>query len=1131
MPPDRTKIKGLRSARPGEAAPPDLDSSGHITRAQLEELDPEDPSEARTRAEARPTRARPDPAVEFAGWDRYEVLEFLAEGGMGRVYKARDRQLGRLVALKFISVFDRSAALRFTLEAQAQARVEHPAVCRVHEVGEWRGEPYIALQYIDGPPLTHCAHELILEEKVDVIRQVAEGLHAAHRLGLIHRDVKTGNIMVEKRSDGSWQPFVMDFGLARVQATPSVTQTGLILGTPAFMPPEQARGDSSRMDRRSDVYALGVTLYELLTGRLPFDAKSSVDVLVAVITEDPIPPRQVAPQLPLDLESITLKCMEKEPSRRYESALALAEDLQRFLDGDPVKARQIGPLQRLQRRIRKHPVASSLVTGSALLALGLGGWGLRSAWTARDQAAIAQRLGQEVEQIDAMLRYAHLLPPHDLRAEKALVRQRMESIRQNMARKGAAARGPGHGALGRGHLSLGEVELARGELEIAWKLGQRQPEIARALGRTLAWLYQQSLAEARRIANPLERQRRKEHLAATLKAPALAYLRQSRDPGGEGSFTEGIIALQDERFDEALAHARRTWEALPWLYEGMALEGQIWTAKAASLRERGEYAPASAAVAASLEAFGRAQLIARSDDQLLIDKARACEIEVNLRAEKGLPTDEPFDLGMESLREARRIDPDRPNSYLLESKLQWQRSSDLANSGRDGRPALRLAIAAGKEAIRLGPGTIANYEALAMANWYLAQMESSHGGDGAPYLLQAEATLQRAHDLDPRSAVVQRNLGVVHGIRAEDCFRTGVDPRPEVERSVAAFRKAIALDPAFNQAYTNLGNALRMLAMAQAERGTDPTQAVEQTEAALAKALELNPRQPEAWDERGTILQIRAVFRFAVGEDPLGDIEQALGHFAKALQGNPAMPQAHIHRAEVLLLKALCLRASGKDPGAALQGAMESCTKARAIDRDYAEIAATYVDLLLLEAELRLERKQAPDAGLREARGALVSALRRDASSPYLWERVASLELLLARSGRDPERALKAAESALQKAEGQSAPTPSNLLLRGRMARQRGLLALGAGRSPEPALQSGLQALGRSLKLNPRQPEARALRGALLLLLTQGRKDPAARRRDAGAAREELDQALRSSAFLRREWQEKLDEAARLAAL
>jgi serine/threonine-protein kinase len=1032
--------------------------------------------------------------------------------------------------LKFISIFDRSAALRFTLEAQSQARVEHPAVCRVYEVGEWQGEPYIALQYIDGRPLTHCADELILEEKVDLIRQVAEGLHAAHRLGLIHRDVKTGNIMVEKRGDGSWQPFVMDFGLARVTATPSVTQTGLILGTPAFMPPEQARGDSSKMDRRSDVYALGVTLYELLTGRLPFDAKSSVDVLVAVITEDPVPPRQIAPQLPPDLESITLKCMEKEPSRRYESALALAEDLQRFLDGDPVNARQIGPLQRLQRRIRKHPVASSLVTGSILAAMGLGGWGILSAWNARDRAAIAQRLGQEVEQIDAMLRYAHLLPPHDLRGEKARVRQRMESIRQNMAHRGAAARAPGHGALGRGHLSLGEVELARGELELAWKLGQRQPEIARALGRSLARLYQQALAEARRIADPLERSRRKEHLATTLKAPALAYLRQSHDPSGEGSYTEGIIALQDERFEEALGHARRAWETLPWLYEGMALEGQIWAVKAASLRERGEYAPASAAVTASLEAYDRALRIARSDDQLLIGKARACEIEVNLRAEKGLPTDEPFELGMESLREARRIDPDRPDSFLLESKLQWQRSSDLANSGRDGRPALRLAIAAGKEAIRLGPGIVAHYEALAMANWYLAQMESSHGGDGEPFLKQAEAALGQADGLDPRSAVVQRNLGVVHGIRAEDCFRTGADPRPEVERSVAAFRKAIAFDPGFNQAYTNLGNALRMLAMAQAERGTDPTQAVEQTEAALQKALELNPRQPEAWDERGSILQMRAAFRFAVGEDPLPDIEQALGHFAKALEGNPAMPQAHIHRAEILLLKAQCLRSSGKDPGAALQGAMEACAKARAIDRDYAEIAATFVDILLLEAELRLERKLAPDAGLREARGALKSALRRDASSPFLWERVVSMELMIAQAGRDPERALKAADAALQKAEGQSAPTPPNLLLRGRLARQRGLLALRAGRSPEPALQSGLQALGRSLKLNPRQPEVRALRGALLLLQALGQQDSIGRKRDAGAAREELDQALRANGFLRREWQEKLDEASRLAA-
>ena len=232
-----------------------LIESGRFTKAQFAQLqqdldlEAEDPSQVPTQAE--PT---PDPDVaaleaSFPDWDKYEVLGFIAKGGMGRVYRARDRKLGRLVALKFVAAGSGSAPRRFALEAQAQARVEHEAVCRIYEVGDWRGQPYIALQYIDGKPLSECFSTMGLEAKATLIRQTAEGLHAAHRLGLIHRDIKPSNIMVERCGDGRIQPYVMDFGLARVQEASGLTQTGMIVGTPAYMAPEQARGDQAAVDQ------------------------------------------------------------------------------------------------------------------------------------------------------------------------------------------------------------------------------------------------------------------------------------------------------------------------------------------------------------------------------------------------------------------------------------------------------------------------------------------------------------------------------------------------------------------------------------------------------------------------------------------------------------------------------------------------------------------------------------------------------------------------------------------------------------------------------------------------------------------------------------------------------------------
>ncbi|MBL0313717.1 MAG: protein kinase [Holophagaceae bacterium] len=1111
--------------------------SGRISQAQLAQLEGElkqeadDPSQLPTQAEPTPDPDLVALEASFHGWDRYEVLCFIAQGGMGRVYKAQDRKLGRLVALKFVAAGSGSAPHRFAVEAQAQARVEHKAVCRIYEVGDWHGQPYIALQYIDGKPLSECFGKMGLEEKVNLMREAAEGLHAAHRLGLIHRDIKPANIMVERCADGRLQPYVMDFGLARVQETSGLTQTGMIVGTPAYMAPEQARGDQAVVDRRSDVYALGATLYEVLTGKRPFEAKSSMDVLVAILNEEPRPLRQLVPSLPVDLESITLKCLEKDPAKRYESAQAVADDLGRFLEGEPIKARQIGPLQRLQRRIRKYPIASSLISGSILLAVGLGGMGIRAAWRAREQTALAQRFGQDAEQIDAILRYGHLLPMHHLKAEKALVIERMKSITMRMDQMGSLAQGPGNTALGRGHLALGNLPEARKALERAWGDGNHSPETASALGQVLAGIYQQSLAEARKIPNPTQREKHKKALAAELRDPALRYLQAGRSHSGFGAYIEGLIALQEERFDEALVKAGEASRQIPWFYEAIALEGQIWSAQASSLAERGEYGAVVEAVRKSEAAYDRALPIARSDDSLFLGKAKSILVEVTVNGEQGRSTEVPFARGLEALREARRADPDRVETYTLEARLRWQRASDLDNSGRDGREELKASITAAEEGIRLDPKDIRNLESLSMAYWYLSQQETNRGADGEPALQKAEEAVQRGQAVDPGSSIIYRNLGVVYGIRAEGCDRKGMDPRPDLEQSVAAFRKAIELDPDYIQAHTNLANALILLAGMQSDRGDDPRNAAEQADATLAKAVELNPNLADTWDERGKVRNILANYHHQRGEDPRQDIELALKHFQAALSRNTAMPQAMVHQAEALLLNATYLREIGQAPGKPLEEAEQASRRSRKIIRDYGEIVATFADILHLKAEILAERKQPVGPLLDEAREAISIALKRDSSSPWLWERRARIELLRARL--DPgtaSKALQSSESFLQKAEAHSAQTTVNLNLRARLAKEQAAFASRSGTNADPVLRQGLEALDRSMTLNPNQAEARALRGALLLSRSRGQKEAKTRREDARMAHLEFEAALRANPLLRREWQAFLDEAAKISA-
>lgn len=1106
----------------------DLARAGRLTVAQLDSLAEADPSLALTVAEREAWSSPAGTLDRFDGWEKYEVLRFHAEGGMGRIYKARDRQLGRTVALKFIAHAHEAAARRFAQEAQVQARVQHEAVCQVFEVGEWRNEPYIAMQFIDGRPLNECLGRLGLEEKVELMRKVAEGLHAAHRLGLIHRDVKTGNIMVEQGPDGGWRPYVVDFGLARAQESPTMTQTGLIVGTPAYMSPEQARGDTSKVDRRSDVYALGATLYEVLTGKLPFRAASAVDILVAVLSEDPVPPRAVEASLPPDLEAIILKCLEKEPARRYDSTLAVAEDLQRFLDGEPVKARQIGAFQRLWRKVRRHPVAASLIAASAVLSLGFGAWGARTAWKARALAALAQRYGQEVEQIDAILRFGHLLPLHDLAREKAIVRARMERIAAEMGALGQTGRGPGHAALGRGHLALREWAAARRELEAAWELGQRDPGSARALGLALASLYQKDLEEVRRIKDPAQRARRKQAISTALRDRALACLKAGNAAAEDAAYVQGIIALQEEHYDEALARAREAQGAQPWRYEANALEGEILLARAGERFERGAYAEALAGAAESAAAYARALPIARSDDALRLGIAQALLLEATIRVDQGRSTAAPFEQAMAQLREARRADPARPETHALEARINWMRAFDLGNTGGDPRAHLQASIRAGEEAIRLGSTDIRTYDNLATTYWFLAQQEASRGGDGEAPLAAAMDVLARGRRLDPADPFLYRNLGVIHGIRAELCFRKGADPGPDLATSADSFRRAIALDPGFMQAHFNLGNTLTMQAMLKAERGQDPAPELAQADATLAKAIELNPACADCWDQRGVARNLAAAFQFEGGRDPGPDLEQALSHFREALARNPNAPQTLVHRAEALLLRTRVLRGNPDAARAALAEALQACREARRIDPDYGEIAATYVDTLGLEAQLQADAGRPVAVPLAEARKALAAALARDPRMQALWERRARLELLALELGAAPEPALETAAKALAQAAALGSPSATGWTLRARLQAARAEQAHRRGGDPSRFLAEGRQLLERALNSNPRQADAVALQGRLAVVAALAAGDPLRRRAEGKAARGLLAEAGARNPHLARDWQPWLAAAERL---
>ena len=298
---------------------------------------------------------------------RFDTAVPIGSGGVGEVLKAWDSDLGRWVALKTLLRDDPVTVERFSREARAQSRLDHPNICKVYEVGQGDdGRTVLVLQFIDGETLDVAATRMSLEEKIRVLRTVAEAVHFANAQGIIHRDLKPNNILVEVLEDGSSKPFVVDFGLASIEDTGFLTRTGEVLGTPAFMAPEQARGDNRSVDRRTDVYALGAILHFLLTGRPPFDAKTPVALLAQIIDQEPRHPGALDPDIPKDLGIIALACLQKDQRNRLDSAQALADELGRWLEGRSITTRPPGRVARLVRLVRRRPIASAAIVIAAV---------------------------------------------------------------------------------------------------------------------------------------------------------------------------------------------------------------------------------------------------------------------------------------------------------------------------------------------------------------------------------------------------------------------------------------------------------------------------------------------------------------------------------------------------------------------------------------------------------------------------------------------------------------------------------------------------------------------------------------------------------------------------------------------
>jgi serine/threonine-protein kinase len=925
--------------------------------------------------------AAPGPGAPLAGWDRYGPLELIGEGGMGRVFRGHDPRLQRPVALKFLARTDPHG--RFLREARLQASVVHENICRVYEVGEVGGVPYIAMQLIDGAPLSEVVSELSLDDKVRIVESVAAAVQAAHKQGLVHRDLKPGNVMVE-RGPAGWKPYVMDFGLARELDAPTVTATGQILGTPAFMAPEQAHGAAA--DVRTDVYGLGATLYFLLTGRPPYSG-SSAQVLARVLDSEPARPRALAPHMPAELEIICARCMERAPERRYLSAWALVEDLRRFRAGEPIAARRVGVVRRLRQLARRHRLVTTAVVVGLVAGLVPAALWLRERTQAARRAELARRFGGKVERMRDELRRSYLLPAHDLRPERRALEQRLGDLAGDVEGLGDVARGPGEEALGEGWLSLGQAERARAHLEAAWSAGERDAGAAYALGAAYGAVYRGALHDLDRVADDGERERRRREAERSWREPALRYLRLG-EGGDDPDYALAALAFYEERWDEARVRAQVAFTRAPWLYEARVLGGEIGETRARARFYAGDHEGAVALAAAALDDYRAAAEIARSDARVYVGLCRTASLLTVIDLRRGQPPEAHRDQAIAACQQARAIDDDVDEARLVELEARAAWALTELRRRHDPGPACDAVDALASDIV--GRGSRASDPHRARGNCLRTRgvYLGGTGGDPRPLLIASIASLAVAARLEPRSYFNHNDLAVCWAQLAEVIAPRGGDARMSLDHAVGELASAAAIDPANLVATQNRASLLVHLGALTLEHGADPRP----TLIAATELLErVATRSPEGYFEAdlGHAHLLLAEHTAAIGGDPAGELAVADEAVGRSLAKRPGNKTAELWRARVALFRAQIALERGADVGAALARARAASTELIGDGAGLAHEVATLAEVELLASRAAAQAGQSPEPALAAAERALATS--RDTTDPRLA--LATIEL------------------------------------------------------------------------------------------------------------------------------------------